>query len=179
MKNVFLILLFLTLSVSYGQNFSKKWNSTYQRYDYSDSNGYLMGYEKWNSTYQRWDYTVVNTNANRPAQVRQPIERGDINYDTKILLEKQRRYDINKAKLDEFVLSGQQLIFAVGKSDAKVSYEEAKRVNDIYLSSVKNLLNKNYDLSSNAALQYIIDTISSYPIKLTCKEWNICKITTD
>ena len=59
MKNVFLILLFLTLTVSYSQNFSKKWNSTYQRYDYSDSNGYLMGYE--NLTEKSYDEVIENS----------------------------------------------------------------------------------------------------------------------
>ena len=59
MKNVFLMLLFLTLTVSYSQNFSKKWNSTYQRYDYSDSNGYLMGYE--NLTEKSYDKVIENS----------------------------------------------------------------------------------------------------------------------
>lgn len=59
MKNVFLMLLFLTLTVSYSQNFSKKWNSTYQRYDYSDSNGYLMGYE--NLTEKSYDEVIENS----------------------------------------------------------------------------------------------------------------------
>ena len=59
MKNVFLMLLFLTITVSYSQNFSKKWNSTYQRYDYSDSNGYLMGYE--NLTEKSYDEVIENS----------------------------------------------------------------------------------------------------------------------
>ena len=175
MKNIFLILLFLTLSVSYGQNFSKKWNSTYQRYDYSDSNGYLIGYEKWNSTYQRWDYTVVNTNTNRPAQVRQPIEQGgNLELAMRVANEKQRRYDVNKAKLDEHILLHQKLIAGRGKFDAKVSYEEIHRVDEIYLSFIKNLFRQNYDLSSESTLKYLMDTIQNYALKLPCKEWRAC-----
>ena len=177
MKNVFLILLFLTLTISYSQNFSKKWNSTYQRYDYSDSNGYLMGYEKWNSTYQRWDYNAVNTNTNRPTPVMQPIEQGgNLELAMRVVNEKQRRYDINKAKLDEHIRYYEKGIMLVGKFEAKVSSEEIIRVNNIYFSFIKNLLNNNYDLSAESTLKYLMGTIEDYAVKLPCKEWRACDI---
>ena len=174
MKNVFLILLFLTLTVSYSQNFSKKWNSTYQRYDYSDSNGYLIGYEKWNSTYQRWDYTVVNTNANRPAQVRQPIEQGgNLELAMRVANEKQRRYDVNLSKLKEANNVSIEYLKAVATRKG-LSYNTAY---NRYISEYWNkIMRGNYDISSNSTLEYLIDYLTKGVGYIVCIELKDCTL---
>ncbi len=174
MKNVFLILLFLTLTVSYSQNFSKKWNSTYQRYDYSDSNGYLIGYEKWNSTYQRWDYTVVNNNANRPAQVRQPIEQGgNLELAMRVANEKQRRYDVNLSKLKEANNVSIEYLKAVATRKG-LSYNTAY---NRYISEYWNkIMRGNYDISSNSTLEYLIDYLTKGVGYIVCIELKDCTL---
>ena len=174
MKNVFLMLLFLTLTVSYSQNFSKKWNSTYQRYDYSDSNGYLMGYEKWNSTYQRWDYTSVNTNTNRPAQVRQPIEQGgNLELAMRVANEKQRRYDVNLSKLKEANDVSIEYLKAVATRKG-LSYNTAY---NRYISEYWNkIMRGNYDISSNSTLEYLIDYLTKGVGYIVCIELKDCTL---
>ena len=174
MKNVFLILLFLTLTVSYSQNFSKKWNSTYQRYDYSDSNGYLMGYEKWNLTYQRWDYTTVNTNTNRPTQVMQPIEQGgNLELAMRVANEKQRRYDVNLSKLKEANDVSVEYLKAVATRKG-LSYNTAY---NRYISEYWNkIMRGNYDISSNSTLESLIDYLTKGVGYIVCIELKDCTL---
>lgn len=55
------LLLFLLLCTSmYCQTISEKWNSMYNRYDYTDSSGNLVGYKGFNSLTESWGYTTVN-----------------------------------------------------------------------------------------------------------------------
>jgi hypothetical protein len=102
MKNLFYLLLLVT-SISYSQSFSEKWNTVYQRYDYYDTYGNLIGYKKWNANYGRWDYTQLNSNTygKNVYQVEAPIEQGgDLELAQKILIEKQRQYDISQSRLN-------------------------------------------------------------------------------
>lgn len=174
MKKILLLLLFLTLTISYSQNFSKKWNSTYQRYDYSDSNGYLMGYEKWNSTYQRWDYTALNTNANRPTQVMQPIEQGgNLELAMKVANEKQRRYDVNLSKLKEANDVGVEYLKAVATRKG-LSYNTAY---SRYISEYWNkIMQGNYDISSNSTLESLIDYLTKGVGYIVCIELKDCTL---
>ena len=58
------IVCFLILSIFsanlMGQNYSSKYNSLYERYEYFDSNGNMIGYKKYNSLYDRWEYTDLS-----------------------------------------------------------------------------------------------------------------------
>ena len=176
MKNVLLLLLFLTFtSSSYSQDFSKKWNSNYQRYDYYNSNGYLIGYEQWNANYQRWDYTKVNTNSygKRPYQVEQPVERGDINFDMQILLEKQRRYDTNIAKLKEVNDISIEYI-KVSATKNGLSYVTAY---NRYINEYWNKIARgNYDISSNSTLDSLIDYLTKGVGYVVCVELKDCTL---
>lgn len=44
------------------------WNSIYDRWDYKDSNGNLYGYQEYNTIYKRWDYTDLRKQNNQPQQ---------------------------------------------------------------------------------------------------------------
>lgn len=58
----FVIVAFLMPIVTLSQNHSEKYNSLYDRYDFLDSNGNLIGYRKENTLYDRWDYFDKNGN---------------------------------------------------------------------------------------------------------------------
>lgn len=177
MKNVLLFLLFLTFtSYSYSQDFSKKWNSVYQRYDYYNSNGYLIGYEKWNQTYQRWDYTNVNTNnfGKRVHQVEQPVEQGgNLELAMKVANEKQRRYDTNLAKLKEV-------------NDISIEYIKASATKNglSYVTAYNRYINEywnkiargNYDISSNSTLDSLIDYLTKGVGYVVCVELKDCTL---
>lgn len=176
MKKIFLILLFLTLSISYGQDFSKKWNNNYRRYDYYNSNGYLIGYEKWNPNYQRWDYTNVNSNnyGKRVQQVEQPIEQGgNLELAMRVANEKQRRYDINISKLKEANEVSVEYLKAVATRKG-LSYNTAY---NRYISEYWNkIMRGNYDISSNSTLEYLIDYLTKGVGYIICIELKDCTL---
>lgn len=65
MKNLLLlivVLVFLSPNLVSAQSHSEKYNSVYDRYDFIDSNGNLIGYRKENAVYNRWDYFDNNGN---------------------------------------------------------------------------------------------------------------------
>lgn len=53
----FILLFFMMFIMNVGaQNFIKKWNDFYKRYDYFDCHCVLKGYYKYNDFYKRWEY---------------------------------------------------------------------------------------------------------------------------
>lgn len=110
----------------------------------------------------------------RPNPIRQPIEQGgDLYLAQTVLIEKQRRYDVNKVKLDECIVENLKGLGLLSKFDAKVPYEEFQRVEKMYFQLVRNILSNNYDLSSSNTLKFLMDKISNYPFKLSCQEWGV------
>lgn len=61
MKKLFFCFLFISSLTCFSQTISEKWNSLDERYDYTDSNGNLVGYKRYNSLDERWEYTSVNS----------------------------------------------------------------------------------------------------------------------
>lgn len=125
MKNLFLS-LFLFISVySYSQTISEKWNSMYNRYDYSDGNGNLVGYKGYNSLTQSWEYTSLNTpdpRVNQNNEYQSPI---DLNLMNRALATKQAQYDMRQAKHNE-------------------GFKKVKNAVDYYRAELANLLDQSF-----------------------------------
>ncbi|MGB3342980.1 MAG: hypothetical protein WBA61_03630 [Aequorivita sp.] len=64
MKTFILLLLFVFFGLNNltAQNHSEVYNSVYERYDFINSSGNLIGYRIWNEINQRWDYKDSNGN---------------------------------------------------------------------------------------------------------------------
>jgi hypothetical protein len=91
MKKYFL-LMFLCVS-AYSQTISEKWNSLYNRYDYTDSSGNLVGYKGYNSLTQSWEYTNLNTPDPRVALYNEPQDPINLQLLDRALAANQARYD--------------------------------------------------------------------------------------
>lgn len=77
MKNLFILLFFFAGILGYSQTISETWNSIYNRYDYTDSNGTLVGYKGYNSITQAWEYTSTNVpdpRINQSNEYQSPID---------------------------------------------------------------------------------------------------------
>lgn len=94
MKNIlyFTILLF-SLNLS-AQSYTKKYNDLYNRYDYFNNNGTLIGYKYYDDLYQVWKYKDLS-------QVPTSSYIKPINTELvgKVLNAKQQKYDANVEKI--------------------------------------------------------------------------------
>lgn len=119
----YLLLLLLCTSM-YSQTISEKWNSMYNRYDYTDSNGNLVGYKGYNTLTESWEYTSVNssqTTQNNGYQ--QPI---NLQLLDRALASKQAQYD-----------KRQQAKYDAG-------FQKVKNVVDYYRAKLANLLDQSF-----------------------------------
>lgn len=99
MRKLFLNFIFLSSFTCFSQTISEKWNSIYNRYDYTDSGGNLVGYKGYNSLTQSWEYTSVNEPNTRTNQYNEYQAPMDLQMLDRTLAIKQARYD--KLKFQE------------------------------------------------------------------------------
>ena len=154
MKKIIIIFIFLNSLINYSQTTSEKWSSLYKRYEYTDSNGNLIGYKSYNSLTDSWDYTNLNNTVK---------DVDNRNYDTTLQLldramaAKQNRYDNHKLKYDAGFKKVQDFINKLRKllaePDTKEEYDKFEK--DV----VSKLYNKNYDYSSPQVVDSLIDYI--------------------
>lgn len=98
MKNIFILFIYLLFCISsYSQTRTEKYNSLYERYEYFDQNGQMVGYKKYNSLLGQWEYYETKTNSTKKyGEYIQPIDIGLLE---RTLAAKQARYDQQIAEL--------------------------------------------------------------------------------
>lgn len=148
-KLIFLIVLSFSIN-SFSQTSTEKWNSLYERYEYFDSNGTMVGYKKYNSLYERWEYYDLKANNSQPSL-------GNLDLARKVLSEKQAAYDYNLAKIKTYVVECRKALDS--------SNMNATLVQNIKDSFNANYLmpyyNKGYDLSSDETTNKIIEWLQA------------------
>ena len=106
MKKIFISVCLLIGISCFSQTATKKYNSFYNRYEYFDSGGNMIGYEKYNSFSKQWEYyTTGNTSQPRqPTQYRDPqqLNISGLGNATSIL---QNRYNSNVQQVQNTVNS--------------------------------------------------------------------------
>lgn len=100
MKKLILSALLLITINCFSQTTSEKWNSLYERYEYRDNNGNLVGYKRYNSLNGSWEYT----NVNNYSQYDNSGYNNNLILLDKALAAKQERYDNNKVFYDKGVI---------------------------------------------------------------------------
>ncbi len=135
------------------QNYTSKYNSLYERYEYFDSNGKLIGYKKWNSLYNRWEYTDKSQNRSQKKQRTQYESPYDLELLQGAMEYKQKKYDHNLNliydKLDEIY----EVIDNVVEIRGELSSQEKKEVSD-FEKQVNEVCR--CDLSETASVRKII-----------------------
>jgi hypothetical protein len=141
----YLLLLFLCASV-YSQTISEKWNSMYNRYDYTDSNGNLVGYKGYNTLTESWEYTSVNSSrTNQNISYQQPI---NLQLLDRALASKQAQYDKRQIAYNKGFQIVKEMIEYCRK-EIKQSYPEIQSLFSTRFENevVKVINDKNYDYS--------------------------------
>ena len=93
MKKILLIFLVISISqISYSQSVVEKYNSLYNRYEYFDSSGNMIGYKTYNSLYNQWEYYDVK-GKRRETDFGKYVPPVNLELVARVLAQKQARYD--------------------------------------------------------------------------------------
>ncbi|MDI6047533.1 hypothetical protein [Flavobacterium yafengii] len=155
MKSI-IISLFLFISLqSYSQTTSEKWNSMYNRYDYTDVNGNLVGYKGYNSLTESWEYTSIKL------QNQKTIPYNPYGNNLQLINEtlsiKQNRYDNNITRVHNFLNSIRDQLNN-STLDKNLIQKIKNRFNSEYINVYNN---KSYDLSSNTTTNNVIQWLKN------------------
>lgn len=109
-----------------------------------------------------------------PYPVQQPVQQGgDLYLAQRVLIEKQRRYDINWEKLKEAHTLNKQFLKGVAYTN-NIDYSIAyNRYIDEYWNKIMRV---NYDISLNSTLESVINYIDKGAAYLACYELKDCKL---
>lgn len=120
---VLFLLAFTTSTICVAQTYTEKYNSLYNRYEYFDSQGNLIGYKKWNSLYERWEY-----HEEKPQQSQRNygeyVQPYDMDLIYKALELKQRQYDqaIERARQQRLATAELERNKAVNRMNQIIDY---------------------------------------------------------
>lgn len=163
MKKIFLIIV-ITFSSNlfcFAQSYSERYNSFYERYEYYDSNGNLIGYKKWNSLYNRFDIEFKGNNSNNSYNNNvNKIQPYNIELINKVLESKQNRYDSNIERMNYKVSQLQEIgkFFNDNMKEPEILDREQEINNLIkeYAEISKKINNLHLDYSVTANANYVI-----------------------
>ena len=166
MKNLISLLVLLFTINSFSQTMTEKWNSLYERFEYFNSNGTMVGYKKYNSLYNRWDYYDLKTTNTSRSSV-------DLELVDNVLSSKQAKYDANLLKIKETINQCEIYIATLYKNNGGTweTYLNARnRFHDYYVSKVGK-----YDLSNKLTFQQVDKFLYDGVIKIGCDYFKHCK----
>lgn len=170
-KYLLLFLISITTStICVAQSYTEKYNSLYNRYEYYDSNGKLIGYKKWNSLYNRYDIEYLGNNNSSQYNNYNYVQPYDFELMYKALEYKQNRYDNNiqkvqnKAnyinKLFEFFTNN------IGEREISNRIQELSELLEDYSKKIKEIENARLDYSSSSNTNQVLNIFSYYETEL-------------
>ncbi|MCT4142357.1 hypothetical protein [Elizabethkingia anophelis] len=155
MKKIIIPVFLFLGSFCFSQSVTEKYNSIYNRYEYYNSSGNIIGYKKYNNLSRQWEYYDLN----KTQYERQPRQYGDYiqpyNLDLieRALQQKQRKYDVNfqyvKSKIDNIIND-----IRSWNVDSSTKSEIIKRFGD---AISENLGSRDIDYSSNEETSVVMD----------------------
>ncbi len=149
------VLLFFAVSLSLSiqaQSYTEKWNDLYNRYEYFNNQGRMIGYKYYDDLYRVWKYKDLSDSPN--SSYIDPINTKLVN---RALASKDTRYSVNVQKIQNAITT----IFESNKSTSDHGLRTA--IDNRYQNEIVKVINsKNYDYSSssitNQVLNYIYKT---------------------
>ena len=138
MKYLTLLLFLAITNSSYTQSVTQKYNSLYNRYEYFDETGNMIGYKTYNSLLKQWEF-YSNKDGNRKTDFGSYVPPINLELVSKVLAHKQARYD-NLSYEEKLRLSKQRAYRQYLNQKAYTTKEFFKKYNKAekdYLSKAK------------------------------------------
>lgn len=153
MKNL-LVLFILSISLnSYSQSYSEKWNSLENRYEYFNSQGYLVGYKSYDNINRQWNYYEVSQKSSYDIPVTSSI---NLPLAQKVLASRQEAYDANSKKIDDLINT-----FREALNGSVLSDETKGRIKQKFNSEYLNVMySKKYDFSDTSLTNQVIQWLN-------------------
>lgn len=162
MKKIFISVCLLIGISCFSQTATKKYNSFYNRYEYFDSGGNMIGYEKYNNLSKQWEYYTTGTNSQprQPTQYRDPqqLSISGLGNATSIL---QNRYNSNVQQVQNTVNS---IINQINNLD--VTDEQRLHISDAFQKKCIDEINRtriNYSSANetNRVIKWLYDSVNT------------------
>lgn len=147
MKKIFPVVLILAFNFSYAQSYTEKYNDLYNRYEYFNNQGKLIGYKYYDNLYKVWKYQELSE-SNQDSYI-SPVNTSLIN---KVLASKQNRLDENIKKVQSSI---DEIINGISEIEASQTTLDAILFK--FRKTVKSIEYKNYDYSDNNLTRQVIN----------------------
>ncbi|MEE1961187.1 hypothetical protein V1387_00730 [Allomuricauda taeanensis] len=153
MKSFIVCSLLLFGSYCFSQDYTKKYNSYLERYEFYNSQGTLIGYQTYNPYLKQWEYTdaIKSTNSQYTYQNTQDLDLID-----RVLSSKESRFDSNVQKVQNKIdyLHGLLLNIRDPETRKYAANRFSKAVSN-FSSNYPNLDYSNND-TANQVMNYFI-----------------------
>jgi len=162
MKKIFISVCVLIGISCFSQTATKKYNSFYNRYEYFDSGGKIIGYEKYNNLSKQWEYYTTGTTSQprQPTQYRDPqqLNISGLGNATSIL---QNRYNSNVQQVQNTVNSITDQI-----NNLDVTDEQRLLISDTFQKKCVDEINRtriNYSSANetNRVIKWLYDSVNT------------------
>jgi hypothetical protein len=156
LKSLMFILLFFSLTIGYSQSVVQKYNSLYNRYEYFDDSGNMIGYKTYNSLLKQWEFYSSNDNTTKTdfGKYVSPI---NLKLVTSTLRNRQARYDANREIVQNYVIDLGNKIWSMYNSE-----EEGENAAMKFFKKVENShLFRDVDFSNASYFNRAITQIKS------------------
>ncbi len=103
LKSLMFVLLFFSLTIGHSQSVVQKYNSLYNRYEYFDDSGNMIGYKTYNSLLKQWEFYSSDNNT-RKTDFGKYVSPINLKLVTSTLRNRQARYDANREIVLNYVI---------------------------------------------------------------------------
>ncbi|MFD2726285.1 hypothetical protein [Hyunsoonleella rubra] len=154
LKLLMFFLLFFSLTVGYSQSVVQKYNSLYNRYEYFDGSGNMIGYKTYNSLMKQWEFYSSDDNT-RKTDFGKYVSPINLNLAASTLRNRQARYDANREMVINYLVDLGIQIEDLYESSRKGEYVAKK----FYTKVTNTGMFVNVDFSSSVLTQKAITLI--------------------
>lgn len=154
MKKIFFLVLLSFGSVCFSQSVTEKYNSLYQRYEYFDSSGNIIGYKKYNKLSSQWEYFDLKETEyeKQPRQYGEYIQPYNLDLIERALQQKQQKYQSNFKTVKSTI---EYIMNDIQKMEIE-SQEKYKILSEFKSAISRNLNNIDIDYGSNEQTEQVI-----------------------
>lgn len=152
MKKLFVLLLLCLSNLIFAQSYTQKYNDLYNRYDYFNDSGKLVGYKYYDDLNRAWKYKDL-TEQPKSTYIN-PINSDLVN---RALSSKQNAYDNNVQRVQNVIDEIKSDILKMSADNDTKRKIHSKFVNQ----TLKAINSKNLDYSSNSITSQVIKFLYS------------------
>lgn len=144
-------MLISSVNLINAQSYTEKYNDLYNRYEYFNNQGRMIGYKYYDNLYKVWKYKDISESSQN--SYTSPVNSSLIN---QALATKQARFDENVKRVQNAIDDINSQIIEMDVSDAI-----RNEMNIKFKNRIKLINSKNIDYSNNTTVKQVIEYLYS------------------